>query len=346
MPEFRRAALWAALAIALAGCQRTQSSSSSPTTPTTPQTPSGSGLSGVTVDAATDQPLSGVTVKIDGVGEVTSDATGSFRIAASDPSDVRAVTVSSVATVDRRTHVRAPGPTATLSLIPTSFDLRSFDEMARGNGSILRWVSAPPIVVQRRVLDFTGLSHGNLTDADYAATGATMSDAEVSSLVGDFTWGLPQLSGSVITGFSGETRETAAEGSRVTVARAGAITVARYRGFTAGTNFLAYTRWAWNADGELQAAVIMMDADFETSGSPFLRPLRVHELGHAMGYTHVTLRTSVMNGLARIEPNAFDRDAGKIAFRRPPLNRTPDIDPDPYSLNRARAAGLTWTGLQ
>ena len=33
----------------------------------------------------------------------------------------------------------------------------------------------------------------------------------------------------------------------------------------------------------------MLDRDFERSGSPFLRSLRAHELGHALGYNHVTV---------------------------------------------------------
>jgi hypothetical protein len=36
---------------------------------------------------------------------------------------------------------------------------------------------------------------------------------------------------------------------------------------------------------------------------------------------------------ATIEPNAFDRDGAKFAFQRPPLNRSPDIDPDPFTGN-------------
>jgi hypothetical protein len=51
-----------------------------------------------------------------------------------------------------------------------------------------------------------------------------------------------------------------------------------------------------------------------------------------------------MNSSARILPNSFDRHGSRIAFLRPPLNRSPDVDPDPMTVSRRPAAGLTWTG--
>jgi hypothetical protein len=85
----------------------------------------------------------------------------------------------------------------------------------------------------------------------------------------------------------------------------------------------------------------MLDRNFEKSGSIYRRSLRSHELGHALGYNHVTLRPSVMNQAATIEPNAFDMQAARIAFQRPPGNRRPDIDPVGVSINKASSA--VWT---
>jgi hypothetical protein len=48
-----------------------------------------------------------------------------------------------------------------------------------------------------------------------------------------------------------------------------------------------------------------------------------------------------MNAAARLEPNDFDRDGSRVAFQRPPGNRSPDNDPDTFSANRMRAGG-TW----
>jgi hypothetical protein len=314
-------------------------STAAPTSPTPPPA-SGGTVSGTTVDSLTARPISGVAVNIQGVGAVTSAADGTFTLATTSAAQSHVTTLSSTSTVQRTTHVNAPGPAATLSLIASSFDLASYDQMFRGDGAVLhRWTQAPGVVVQTRVLQFT-----NITDTDYVALSATMSDADVNTIVGDLTWTLPQLTGNTFTSLANQQQETAAEGASVHVSRTGLIVVARYDGLTAATGYWGYTRWAWNGAGELQAAILMLDRGFDTSNSVFRRSLHAHEFGHALGYNHVTLRTSVMNSDARTEPTAFDRDGATLAFERPPLNKTPDIDPDPFTINVMRAGPLVWRG--
>jgi hypothetical protein len=335
------------LALAASAC----GSSSPPTAPTpsnnpappTPPPAQTAGVNGTAVDALTDRPLSGVTVRVDGLGETVTSASGSFHFDAADPQQIRPVAMSSALTVERATRLRIPGPDATLSLMPASLDLAAFDQMFRGNlGSLHRWTSAPRIVVQNRVLQFT-----NISDIDYTALSSVMSADEGTALIGDLTWALPQLTGNAFDAFADQQRETAAEGARVRVSRSGLIVVARYEGLTAATGFWGYTRWAWNGAGEMTTGIVMLDRGFETSGSQFRRSLRAHEFGHALGYNHVTLTPSVMNQAARLGPNSFDRDAAKFAFQRPPLNRSPDIDPDPYTGNlRALASQVFWSGAQ
>jgi hypothetical protein len=55
--------------------------------------------------------------------------------------------------------------------------------------------------------------------------------------------------------------------------------------------------------------------------------LRIHELGHALGYQHVTTRTSIMNPAIGPDPTEFDRGGALIAFQRPVGNQAPDVDP-------------------
>jgi hypothetical protein len=282
----------------------------------------------------------GASVKIDGVGEAITDPTGSFHIDAADPQLVRSVTVSSSQTVDRVTRLRVPGPAATLTLMPTSLDLVAFDQMFRGGGVLHRWTSAPRVVFQNRVLQFT-----NISDIDYTALATLTPDADATSILADLTWTLPQLTGNAFSQFADQQRETASEGDRVRVSRPGLVVVARYDGLTAATGYWGYTRWSWNGTGEMTAAILMLDRGFDTSSSPFKRSLRAHEFGHALGYNHVILRASVMNQAATIEPNAFDRDGAKFAFQRPPLNRTPDNDPEPFTGNlRALTSQVYWAG--
>src|SRR4029079_17891205 len=137
--------------------------------------------------AISQRPLAGVLVRIEGLGETTTGGDGRVDLAAHPPEGSRALTMRSSATVERQTRIRVPGDAATLTLIPQSINLRAFDEMFRGRGALHRWVSAPQLVIQRRVLRFT-----NISDYSYVATAGLMSDAEVSDLVRDLTWTLPQ----------------------------------------------------------------------------------------------------------------------------------------------------------
>ncbi len=127
------------------------------------------------------------------------------------------------------------------------------------------------------------------------------------------------------------------------VARTGEIVVARFAGLQAATGFWGYGRWASDGAGSIRAGIIMLDAAFDTSGSVYRRSLRVHELGHALGYNHVTSRESVMNSSAQTEPNQFDLQGARLAFLRPPGNRSPDRDPDAFTVNLGTGV-LIWKG--
>jgi hypothetical protein len=307
--------------------------------PSPPPDP-GVSFSGLVVNSLSDHGLAGALVRIDGLGETTTGEDGSFTVSTSDPQEPRAIQITSSSTVERATRLRIPGPSATVSLIPTSFDVTAFDQMFRGSGQLNRWVHAPHLVIQRRALRFTDLSA-----TSYQATAALLGDDEVADLVTDLEWTLAQLTAGTFTQFAGVAIEAAEEGASVPVSRAGSIVVARYEGLTTGTTYWGYTRWNWNGLGEMQGAIVQLDLGFELSGSPFRRSLRAHELGHALGYWHVTTRHSVMESHARSEPTVFDRDGARIAFQRPTRNRAPDADPDPFVGNlRALASQLFWAG--
>jgi len=305
----------------------------------TPVPPPAPAASGRAVDAVSAQPLAGVKVRIDGFGETTTGGDGMFNLAGAGVPGAVTLTASSSMTVERRTRIRYPTEASTLTLIPQSINLTAFDEMFRSRGGLHRWLQAPRLVIQRRVLQFT-----DTTDGSYVATAGVMSDAEVSELVADLNVMLPQLSDGKFGSFAGVQMETAAEHDTVPVARPGFIVVARYEGLSAATTYWGYSRWAWNGAGEVEAGVMMLDSGFERSGSTFSRSLHAHELGHTLGYDHVTASTSVMNAAARIEPTPFDHDAVKIAFERQPLNQSPDTDPEPIVVQRMSATGWSWTG--
>lgn len=289
---------------------------------------------GRVLDAVTQSGVGGVSIAGDGVSGST-DLTGAFSlIAAAGAPGPRLVTVTAPGRVDRLTNIRVPGSDILVSLISTGFDLRAFDEMFRVP-HLLRWTAAPPLRIETRTLQFTNI---NMTSA--VGTADLMSSDELGALAGDLGWALPQLTGGTFAEFASVVSQTSTEGGSVPLLNSGVITVARVAGLTQGSTFWGYSRWQFRSDGTVIAGLIMLDRDFERSGSVFRRSLRAHELGHALGYNHVTLRTSVMNSNARTEPNGFDLDACRVAFQRPPGNRSPDSDPDSASLNRVNQIAI------
>jgi hypothetical protein len=306
--------------------------SSTPAAPSPTPVPTAT-TSGRVTNALTDAGAGSVEISGNGVVHTVSDASGNFSVGVTGPISVPQVGFNGAGFVARTTAVRVPGPVASVSLIPSSFDLAAFNEMFRVS-QLLRWGDAPPLTIQTRTLQFTAVN-----DADFTALDDQMTDAEYAKLVEDLQWALPQMTGGRFTAFATVTRETADVGARVHILNTGVITVARYVGLTQGTTFWGYSRWFFRGDGTITSGESMLDRDFERSGSPFLRSLRAHELGHSLGYNHVTVRPSVMNSAARLEPNDFDRSGSRIAFQRPPGNRSPDTDPDAFSANRLRASG-------
>ena len=104
--------------------------------------------------------------------------------------------------------------------------------------------------------------------------------------------------------------------------------VGRYRNVQAESNTIGLGRWATAGDSqEVTGGAIYLEHNFDRPDSA-RRLLRIHELGHALGYQHVTKRTSIMNPVIGPMPTEFDRSAAMIAFERLPGNRSPDDDTD------------------
>lgn len=304
--------------IAAAALVATACSKGSPGAPSDAAKPT---VDGVTVSAVDGRPLASVAIKI-GSKTGASDANGEFHItdvtSGSLPSSFTAASV-----VERRTLVTAPTPEpARVSLIPAEFDLTAFDEMFRGsNARLQRWTAAPSLVVLTTVMQYTSGSRD-----DYAATSEQLTEAETELLIAHLTSALALLTGNTFTTFASIERESAASGSRVTVQRTGKIVVGRYRGVEGLLNTIGFGSWSTNAKGEVIGGSVFLDRDFDQA-SELRVLLRTHELGHALGYMHVTTRRSIMNPSIGPEPTEFDRQGAVIAFQRTPGNQSPDTDP-------------------
>jgi hypothetical protein len=309
-----------------------------------PAAPSAAGnsasvLEGQTVSALDGEALSGVSVRVGGSRQATSDASGLFNVELGS-AGIFDATLRSAGFVDRETTITAPGNgRARLSLIPSSFDLESFDQMFRATNSRLgRWTSRPHLVVVATVMNYR-----NTSDDEYVATAEQMTDDEVARMVEHLTDGLAMLTGETFTTFASVEVERPGAGDRVRVARDRRIVVGRYNGIVSFARTVGYGSWASQPDGTVTGGAMFLDRDFDR-GDGRRRLLRTHELGHALGYQHVTSRPSVMNPAIGPEPSVQDRAGAIIAFQRPPGNRAPDIDPAASPATFASAGGPSrWT---
>jgi hypothetical protein len=272
--------------------------------------------------------VAGVAIASHGASVASSDSNGNFAILQTGSARLQ-LAFTAPGYVERRTGVSVPGSHARISLIPASFDLAAFDQMVRAT-ALARWVAAPELVVVANTLTFS-----SSVDAEFAAAAELLTPAELDGLTATLTQALAILTADRIPAFARVSVLEFAPGIRVGVQRTGAIVVARYAGLLNATGFQGVSRWAVATDGSIAAATMFLDRDYDKSPNATIRPLRMHELGHALGYAHISSRPSVMNPIAAGEPTAWDRQAASVAFQRPPGNRSPDIDPDAFSTNAA-----------
>ncbi len=291
----------------------------SPSAPTTTEPSSLLSYRGETVSAIDGRPISGIAVKV-GTQAALSDDLGRFEL--KDLKEgVTIVTLSGTSIVERRRSVALPADTTKEALIPSTFDLEAFDEMFRGTGKLQRWTSAPALVVLGSVMQYHSIG-----DDEYHATSDQLTDDEVTLLIQHLTDGLSLLTGNRFASFSSVDVERPASGQRVTTLRAGAIVVGRYRGVQSLATTIGLGRWSTNGTtAEVVGGAVYLDSNFDRSNEA-RRLLRIHELGHALGYRHVTKRVSIMNAAIGPAPTEFDRNAALIAFERMPGNQSPDDD--------------------
>ena len=292
-------------------------------------------LEGRTVNAVDGGAAPGVSLVV-GTKSVTADANGYFRVDVNGPSTFN-LRAHGSNVVDRETTVTGPGAEpARVSLIPTSFDLASFDQMFRPAGGLQRWTTRPGLVVLASVMSYSG---GNRED--YSATAEQLTDDEVTQLINHLTEGLTVLTSGTFTNFASVEVERPAAGARASVIRTGRIVVGRYNGIVSFVNTIGYGQWGLMADGSVGSGSMFLDRDFDRTDNR-RRLLRIHELGHALGLMHVTERTSIMNPSLGPDITDFDRASASIAFQRPPGNRAPDTDPSGAPSLRSTEHRLVW----
>ena len=188
-------------------------------------------------------------------------------------------------------------------------DDHALDEMLRGgHASALRWERVPELVVLTSVMQYE-----NGRSTEYRATSRQLTQEEAARLAADLTAALAVLTDNSVTAFSEVRFETALAGSAVNVMRPGQIVVARYAGVRDQLATIGFggrsTRGA-----TIRAGSIILDNEFDRANDA-RRLLRMHELGHALGYNHVTSRVSIMNPQIGPEFTDVDRAIARVAFQ-------------------------------
>lgn len=349
---------WIVVAAVLAAGCGGSSGPTSPGNPTgVPASPTGPSPTPVvtgSVTSATDDSAAGnvaFTLTAGGTLVGVSDIGGAFSVGF-PAAGLNRTFLAAVGFVTRETNILAPAANLKLSLIPSTFDLASFNQMFRhaqvgGSGAgLTRWTSAPGLVIERRVVEFT-----EICALTYPALDEEINGVDTDRIIADMRDGYQLLTAGRLGPLASIETQEAEAGSTVSPRQSGKIVVMRGVGLTAKLGFWGYACWSRTADGEVAGGFIILDRDFDSSTNPSLsqyhRSLRMHELGHTLGCQHVsTGRLSVMNSNARTEPNDFDRQAALIATLRPTGNRMPDTDPMSHSATSASptSQALIWHG--
>ena len=183
------------------------------------------------------------------------------------------------------------------------------DEMLRGgHATALHWDRVPELVVLTSVMQF---EKGRSTD--YRATSQQLTNEEATTLAADLADALAVLTDQAVTVFSAVRLEAAAPGEAVNVMRPGQIVVARYAGVRDQLATIGFGGRSTRGS-TIRAGSIILDNEFDRA-SDSRRLLRMHELGHALGYNHVTSRVSIMNPKIGSGFTDVDRAIARVAFQ-------------------------------
>ena len=138
---------------------------------------------------------------------------------------------------------------------------------------------------------------------------------EAEELASDLGAALEPMTAGVFDAFASVTFESASPRHTVSVARDRQIVVARFRGLRQSLDAVGYGGRTLRRDGSIASGTVMLDSEYDLTVG-LRRLLRMHELGHALGYNHIASRRSIMNPTLGSDVTEFDRRAALVAFRR------------------------------
>jgi hypothetical protein len=309
LPRFEplRLAVPLSILLAAAAC----SSGGGPTGPSSSGT---SSLSGQVVDQFSGVGIAGIAVQYAGASAIT-DGEGRFTITGGSGA------AGSIVVAGQAIHARetfASTSNVRLDVVRADFDMSAFHDVGREHSDrTIRWLNSPSIYVDTRV---TG---GSISPVDLEQW-----IAEIEALAPSF---VAEWSGGVLAA------RTVVVGQSPPAS--GAI-VLRFDEDPAGypnPRVAGMTSVSWTTDGVIASSGIRLR--FSGLSGPAAKYARqgilAHELGHALGLSHMDGPTSsIMASVVRTPVlTEFDRSAGRILYGRPPGNRNLDRD------TRAMTAG-------
>ncbi|MCR4376193.1 MAG: carboxypeptidase regulatory-like domain-containing protein [Acidobacteria bacterium] len=277
--------------------------------------------------------LAGGLVAGTGLTAPATDLSGRTVVVADASSPApRAITITAGAALERRTFLRVPGEEATIDLIPSSFDLRSFDLLARSYQELIRWADAPGLTIERRILECSATTP---TESLAQTTPAITSAATLAEMTGHLTDALSPLTGGRFTGYGSVETPLADATATVNLMVPGRITIARCTRLAELTGAVGYSKIDFAGNGRVKGGVVVLDYDYDEAAPPAERfHVRAHELGHMLGFNHVEIHSIMaITGAASLTFTPWDLEAMALAYRRPPGSRSPDVDPDGASAN-------------
>jgi hypothetical protein len=310
--------------VATSSCGRVDPTSPSSTQPASVVPPN---VTGQVVNI--ESLVSGISdVVISGVGAraARTDAGGFFTLDANGSAYALLLTHPNF--VDRRTAAVLPANGLHVSMIPSTFDQAAFEEFAprATTTGLRRWTRDPSLVVLTNVVEYDGIAY------DPLVTDRQVPDADFACMLDGVQRAIAPMSDQTMK-FTKVDVTSQPAGSRFSIPSTpeGTIVLVVAHGVLANGRAAAFAGAQPNV---LVRGVVWVSADNLPLCGTTASRVYPHELGHALGYQHVTLEPSVMSG---IQPTSaltpFDRDAIRIVYQRPPGNRSPDIDPPTYVIN-------------
>ena len=190
--------------------------------------------------------------------------------------------------------------------------------VANSEGVRVRWMQAPELVVLMSVMRY----HAG-PGVEYSATDTVLTEAEADEMVTNLTEALAVLSDKNFSAFAAVHLETVQPGATARIVRSGRIVVGRFEGLRELRQTIGLGGRVPGKDSAISSAAVLLDSDYDRTSTQ-RRLLRIHELGHALGYDHVDSRPSIMNTRIGTPPTDDDREMARLAFAVPQLSNDSD----------------------